>query len=218
MFFLLPFGVSSLFLGFFFFNDTATTEIYTLSLHDALPITRCRSRWYPRTPPGAGSRLRSPTAEWPVPASGSRPRTSVLRRGRSRAGRARRLLRQRRVGLRASHRLAARIVVKEHEAAVDEGPEVCRPPDPRFLLLHVLPRSEPDLRGVRARGHGKEATAPSEVDDLSVVGGGLLRHARALSQPKVERNRSLPSTRRRVKRASWVTPSTWAAAQACSFP
>src|SRR5688572_33413875 len=24
--------------GFFFFNDTATTEIYTLSLHDALPI------------------------------------------------------------------------------------------------------------------------------------------------------------------------------------
>src|SRR5258708_26846729 len=32
---------------FFFFNDTATTEIYTLSLHDALPILpgpqRCKS-------------------------------------------------------------------------------------------------------------------------------------------------------------------------------
>ncbi len=26
------------FFVFFFFNDTATTEIYTLSLHDALPI------------------------------------------------------------------------------------------------------------------------------------------------------------------------------------
>ena len=26
------------YLVFFFFNDTATTEIYTLSLHDALPI------------------------------------------------------------------------------------------------------------------------------------------------------------------------------------
>src|SRR6185312_17319172 len=26
-------------IGFFFFNDTATTEIYTLSLHDALPIS-----------------------------------------------------------------------------------------------------------------------------------------------------------------------------------
>src|SRR3989337_3748837 len=30
----------SLSLFFFFFNDTATTEIYTLSLHDALPISR----------------------------------------------------------------------------------------------------------------------------------------------------------------------------------
>src|SRR2546430_17127227 len=27
---------------FFFFNDTATTEIYTLSLHDALPICKRR--------------------------------------------------------------------------------------------------------------------------------------------------------------------------------
>src|SRR6266567_4910093 len=29
-----------IFFFFFFFNDTATTEIYTLSLHDALPISR----------------------------------------------------------------------------------------------------------------------------------------------------------------------------------
>src|SRR5258708_9154073 len=29
---------AALFGSFFFFNDTATTEIYTLSLHDALPI------------------------------------------------------------------------------------------------------------------------------------------------------------------------------------
>src|SRR5579863_10746751 len=29
--------------SFFFFNDTATTEIYTLSLHDALPISRAQS-------------------------------------------------------------------------------------------------------------------------------------------------------------------------------
>src|ERR1022692_4103195 len=46
-FLLLPFFVSFFF--FFFFNDTATTEIYTLSLHDALPIcavpvNRSRSR------------------------------------------------------------------------------------------------------------------------------------------------------------------------------
>src|SRR5207245_10805761 len=31
------------FLPFFFFTDTATTEIYTLSLHDALPISRSRA-------------------------------------------------------------------------------------------------------------------------------------------------------------------------------
>src|SRR2546427_7098559 len=30
------------FVFFFFFNDTATTEIYTLSLHDALPISVTR--------------------------------------------------------------------------------------------------------------------------------------------------------------------------------
>src|SRR3989442_14110017 len=38
----------SCFFSFFFFNDTATTEIYTLSLHDALPISgraRCRGIW-----------------------------------------------------------------------------------------------------------------------------------------------------------------------------
>src|SRR5258707_7560050 len=60
-----------LFLLLFFFNDTATTEIYTLSLHDALPIsfesTRLRlfDRWFGgwRPPTGRlvsldGSRLR----------------------------------------------------------------------------------------------------------------------------------------------------------------
>src|SRR5260221_10726564 len=38
------------FFFFFFFNDTATTEIYTLSLHDALPIYLLRllaERWLP---------------------------------------------------------------------------------------------------------------------------------------------------------------------------
>src|SRR6266542_6541422 len=35
---MLQLSFSLLFFLFFFFNDTATTEIYTLSLHDALPI------------------------------------------------------------------------------------------------------------------------------------------------------------------------------------
>src|SRR2546430_8932662 len=34
-----PFVMTYWVLSFFFFNDTATTEIYTLSLHDALPIS-----------------------------------------------------------------------------------------------------------------------------------------------------------------------------------
>src|SRR2546430_16846122 len=33
------FYILAYFFFFFFFNDTATTEIYTLSLHDALPIS-----------------------------------------------------------------------------------------------------------------------------------------------------------------------------------
>src|SRR6266511_6204446 len=33
--------------SFFFFNDTATTEIYTLSLHDALPISSPSISWRP---------------------------------------------------------------------------------------------------------------------------------------------------------------------------
>src|SRR5438093_1049427 len=38
---------------FFFFNDTATTEIYTLSLHDALPISEWSGRSSPRRSLGA---------------------------------------------------------------------------------------------------------------------------------------------------------------------
>src|SRR5256885_16939181 len=42
---------------FFFFNDTATTEIYTLSLHDALPISLDESllEFARRLPPPGGA-------------------------------------------------------------------------------------------------------------------------------------------------------------------
>src|SRR5256885_17267201 len=42
---------------FFFFNDTATTEIYTLSLHDALPISYPGGRG-PRDGPDLRGRMR----------------------------------------------------------------------------------------------------------------------------------------------------------------
>src|SRR3712207_8453075 len=63
---------------FFFFNDTATTEIYTLSLHDALPICRA-GRTFPYVGPGNG-----PAASIPEPgrgpgAEGWRRRSSATR-------------------------------------------------------------------------------------------------------------------------------------------
>src|SRR3712207_7113634 len=60
----------------FFFNDTATTEIYTLSLHDALPISSRSPR--PSSWPGpSSSRCRSSCCS--SPASGCSPRASPRR-------------------------------------------------------------------------------------------------------------------------------------------
>src|SRR5438552_17695262 len=49
------FAPSSSFSFFFFFNDTATPEIYTLSLHDALPISVCTAVTSTCTVAGLGS-------------------------------------------------------------------------------------------------------------------------------------------------------------------
>src|ERR1035438_5262919 len=51
----------SYFFVFFFFNDTATTEIYTLSLHDALPISPRNGR---KTATGASVPDRGPSRSW----------------------------------------------------------------------------------------------------------------------------------------------------------
>src|SRR5947208_7799901 len=64
------------FLSFLFFNDTAPTEIYTLSLHDALPIWR---RPATRSRPGCAWRSGwSAAGSWPIP--GTRPRTTLDRK------------------------------------------------------------------------------------------------------------------------------------------
>src|SRR2546427_9362504 len=62
---------------FFFFNDTATTEIYTLSLHDALPISP------PRQPGGAVLARARPGARAHGAAPGA-PRAARGARGRGR--------------------------------------------------------------------------------------------------------------------------------------
>src|SRR6266700_8367350 len=48
---------------FFFFNDTATTEIYTLSLHDALPISPRRKRASSRATSSTACRCSGPRSE-----------------------------------------------------------------------------------------------------------------------------------------------------------
>src|SRR3712207_8279759 len=76
-------------LCFFFFNDTATTEIYTLSLHDALPISCCPGR--PRTPTSSRARRAAARRTWrgssrprcwpralPIPTARSEEHTSEL--------------------------------------------------------------------------------------------------------------------------------------------
>src|SRR5689334_23759950 len=68
---------------FFFFNDTATTEIYTLSLHDALPICRAPAR-SSAGEPGPARRRRAGRCH-PRPARPRRARESARpgRRARS---------------------------------------------------------------------------------------------------------------------------------------
>src|SRR5438309_7222592 len=73
---------------FFFFNDTATPGIYTLSLHDALPISRGRSRVPAGRPAARGghenvrhlaapSQALAGSRSWPVPASPDRKSTRL---------------------------------------------------------------------------------------------------------------------------------------------
>src|SRR2546430_8615602 len=82
---------------FFFFNDTATTEIYTLSLHDALPICAAQrarelaavrataqpdgvARANGTVPPGQRGRQVPRAARGPVPASRAGRRRVVANR------------------------------------------------------------------------------------------------------------------------------------------
>src|SRR3712207_7424645 len=79
----------------FLFNDTATTEIYTLSLHDALPISRAgaredleRLRRAPRDARAVPRRAGVPPARRPAGAlTGRRPRSTPGARSALVAGR-----------------------------------------------------------------------------------------------------------------------------------
>src|SRR2546429_5596265 len=62
---------------FFFFNDTATTEIYTLSLHDALPIS------FPHETPASPATARTTTKKIPRPPAATPPPSCNPRCSRS---------------------------------------------------------------------------------------------------------------------------------------
>src|SRR5687767_15452677 len=76
---------------FFFFNDTATTEIYTLSLHDALPIFGARHRLDDRHPRQRDRGARQPEGDHhraqgvaPPRCRHARPRADRAARGNER--------------------------------------------------------------------------------------------------------------------------------------
>src|SRR2546422_9140979 len=128
-------------ISFFFFNDTATTEIYTLSLHDALPISRdadlgedrAERRRAPRSDPAAG-RAAGPQGE-PRPARprhGARgdpgPRQGPARDG---PGPERHPARRGRLHLRPVLRTGARHVQRARRDR-DRGRSLDPGPDPRL--------------------------------------------------------------------------------------
>ena len=68
---------------FFFFNDTATTEIYTLSLHDALPIyVKRKKKGWPNLKPQTWRSKLSRKKTGPGSYSSNDPRSSNILSGR----------------------------------------------------------------------------------------------------------------------------------------
>src|SRR2546425_10794963 len=153
-------------LSLFFFNDTATTEIYTLSLHDALPISPGARR---EGPGAAGGARRAGRPQ----AAGARAEDAPRRGGP--------LLRARRAGpLRPPHRQGRR-------DDVAPGPEPVR--GPRYLARRARdrarrePRSQGEDRASPPGGgglrHEERDTAhhPQAAQGARAVraGGGLRR-------------------------------------------
>src|SRR6267143_1218354 len=142
---------------FFFFNDTATTEIYTLSLHDALPISPSRSGRPSESVftfrPSFATR---PVISWPKiqPSSGSRSGASPRQKCRS-----------------EPHTLASETLMRTASGSISgsgtsriskglPGPKktAARPVDAMTLVLSIWPSGRlrrappPDGRAIDARG------------------------------------------------------------------
>src|SRR3712207_8682550 len=101
---------------FFFFNDTATTEIYTLSLHDALPIC------------AAGDRLRGMDVRSPRDGCGQRRAGERLPgeepRRADRPGGAGRRLEEHTLELQSPQYLVSRLLLEKKKATEKHHPTV----------------------------------------------------------------------------------------------
>src|SRR5216683_7490261 len=119
----------------FFFNDTATTDIYTLSLHDALPIS-ARSM-SPVAMCGMPNRLRSMFAWVPLPLPGAPYRSRFTALSDEAA-----VLAHDELRLQLFHG------VEGHTDDDEDG---------RTAEVHLLVRDARDLRGGDGKDHGDEA-------------------------------------------------------------
>src|SRR3989449_9394909 len=172
---------------FFFFNDTATTEIYTLSLHDALPISRHRLRLRALLALLRGDRSRPRRAR-------ARPQRAAHRDGAARGTAARpgeRGLRAaRRARLQGRQRGGRRLHARHRppRAAGD------RPGAPRAAA--ALPGARPPAAR-EGRGHAAGAQALVHVDARPVDGaahaGALLEHGGADGRARARGLRRAPS-------------------------
>src|SRR5882672_7857869 len=113
----------------FFFNDTATTEIYTLSLHDALPILRHRGHGRGR-PARRHDRVRRPGGAAPAEAlrgAPPRPAPSTVRLPGRKPARARRHA--------CAHRRGARRAARRGAHRDDRRAGPASPPREAALML-----------------------------------------------------------------------------------
>src|SRR5256712_3741885 len=161
--------------SFFFFNDTATTEIYTLSLHDALPVrsrprrprifarkgrglyARWRAPSYPGEEPGQDRLLRMQTVLRLIEDDGLGPVDHLVRDLESSMGR--QAMHHDRILLRVIDECGVDLVQAEHLLA--------------FLFLFLLAHRNPDIR-VDDIGtlHGSD-----QIDHDPNRGSALLRDA-----------------------------------------
>src|ERR1035438_10637520 len=149
---------------FFFFNDTATTEIYTLSLHDALPI--CLSR---------------PGARAPGRRSANRTGGGFLRRLRESCGRQPACARALRPLKSPQDRSGLQVLRARAEIRVRHRPAAARPVafDERTAMIAILDYGAGNLRSV------ENTLAEIGAAYTLVRDAAGLRHARKIILPGV---------------------------------